>query len=315
MENLDEGQRTDQNTVMSIMLFLTFFLHSSTFAREIALTFDDAPTSSSSVYTSEARTREFIRLFRELSIPQVMIFANACKKSDRKSLRSQLGEYVSAGHLIGNHTCRHFRFDEVGFENFSADATLGEKNLGDLLSTPKFFRFPYLNEGTTERRRDEMRSWLLKNKYRQGYVSVDNDDYFFTSRLRTAQEAGKKFDLKKVETLFVSHIADAADYYDDLAVKTLGRSPRHVLLLHELDATLMFLGPLVQELRKRGWKIISISEAYQDTMYLEVPKNLYANNGIIAQLAKEKTGTEVRPQHFAHMKKELDRILKLDGTP
>ena len=71
----------------------------------------------------------------------------------------------------------------------------------------------------------------------------------------------------------------------------------------------MFLRALVTELRTRGWKIIGPLEAFQDKMYQQSPSNLYASNGIIAQLAKEKTGVETRPRHFEKMKKELDKIL------
>jgi hypothetical protein len=126
-----------------------------------------------------------------------------------------------------------------------------------------------------------------------------------------AKELGKKIDLKKIEGLFVRHLAGAADFYDTLALKTLGRSPKHVMLLHERDMTVMFLESLLKELEKRGWKIISADEAYQDKMYLEQPKNTYANNGIVSQLAFEKTGEKIGYGDFDELKTELNALLGL----
>lgn len=105
----------------------------------------------------------------------------------------------------------------------------------------------------------------------------------------------------------------AVSFYDDLAIKTFGRSPKHVMLLHEVDATVMFLDSLVKALRKNGWEIISVREAFQDRVYLEQPKNTYANNGIIAQLAMEKTGLQIGYNHFETLKDELDALLGNKG--
>jgi hypothetical protein len=157
-----------------------------------------------------------------------------------------------------------------------------------------------------------MREWLNSARYRNGFVSVDNDDYYFSERVSQAKDLGKKIDLKEVEALFVSHVAGAADFYDALAVKTLGRSPKHVLLLHERDVTVMFLGGLVSELKSRGWKLISATDAYQDEIYSSQPKNTYSGNGLIAQLAMEKTGEEVGYGNFKELNAQLDKILDLD---
>lgn len=126
-----------------------------------------------------------------------------------------------------------------------------------------------------------------------------------------AKELGKKIDLKKIEGMFVRHVAGAADFYDALAVRTLGRSPKHVLLLHERDMTLMFLDALLKKPEKRGWSFISAVDAYQDKMYIDQPKNTYSGNGIVAQLAMEKTGERAKYGDIKALKAELDAVLGL----
>lgn len=283
-------------------IFLIFLFSISAHAKEIALSFDDSPMPTSKHFTTFARTDELIRSLKALNVPSVMIFTNPCKRKDSASVIGQLKRYKDAGHLIANHTCSHPRLDDVGYAEYVQNIEKADQLLYPLFTGQKFFRFPYLNEGKEEKLRDQVRVWLKVNQYRNGMVSVDNDDYIFSFKINQAKDKGKKIDYEKVKKLFLEHIIGAVNFYENLAIKTLGRSPKHVILLHEMDATVMFIRPLVEELRKQGWKIISAEEAYTDKLYLEQPKNTYANNGIIAQVAMEKTGERIGYNHFDGIK-------------
>lgn len=296
----------------SFQIVLLFILCTSILqAKEIALTFDDAPMGTTKHFETHARANELIRKLKQLSVPPVIIFTNACRREDTASVIQQMKKYKDAGHLIGNHTCTHPRLDEVGFATYAKDAEKGDQLLSPLFPKQKFFRYPFLNEGKDETTREQMRAWLKENHYKHGMVSVDNDDYIFSFKINDARNKGKKFSYKKVQKLFLEHVVGAAQFYDDLAVKTLGYSPKHVLLLHEMDATVMFLDSLVKELRKQGWTIISAEEAYKDKLYEAHPKNTYSGNGILSQLVMEKTGQKVGYYHFDTVKAELNRILGL----
>ncbi len=156
-----------------------------------------------------------------------------------------------------------------------------------------------------------MRGWLKMHGYRNGMVSIDDDEYLFSWAINKAKEQRKKIDYKKVEKLFVEYLIGAAEFYDQAAVKYLGYSPKHVILLHEVDATVMFIDALVKEFRHRDWKIISAQEAYQDKLYFEEPKNLYENNGIIAQMILEKKHEQIAYKDPSETMAELNRILGL----
>lgn len=293
-----------------VSMVISVFAH----AKEIALTFDDAPVSSSLHFTSEERTETLIRKLSDLKSPAVMVFANPCKREDSKSLLAQLKKYRDAGHLIGNHTCNHPRFDNVGFRAFSEDAKKADELLQSLFSGQKFFRFPFLNEGKNQKARNQMRTWLQENGYRNGYVSVDNDDTVLTAKLNEAKKLGKKIDYAAVEKLFVKHILTAANFYDDVAVKLWGRSPKHVLLLHEIDGTVLYIDTLIRELRKDGWNIVSVEEAYKDPLFNEEPKNTDSGNGLIAQMYFEKHGQSLEKGYYdwRKMTDDLNRLLGLE---
>jgi peptidoglycan-N-acetylglucosamine deacetylase len=292
-----------------IFIAILFLAH-SVHAKEIAFSFDDAPAASTAHFTSEARTKKLIKSLKDLKVPSVMVFANPCLKGDQKAGLQQLKLYRSAGHLLANHTCSHPRFDDVGFEHFVQDTVKADQLLSKLFVGQKFFRYPFLNEGKAELR-DRFRSWLKKNGYRNGFVSIDNDDYLVSSKINQAKEQGRKIDYEKVQSIFLDHILGAVEFYDSLAIKTLGYSPKHVLLLHERDATVMFIKPLVKELRKRGWKIISAADAFTDPLYLEEPRNTYANNGIIAQVDFERTGKKAGFWDFEKLEASLNTVLNI----
>lgn len=294
------------------LVAISLILSTQSFAKEIALTFDDAPMGSSAHFDTHNRADELIRKLKLLKVPSAMIFANPCKREDSSSVLAQLKKYKDNGHIIGSHTCTHPRLDDVGFKIYSEDAGKADKLLSDLFPQQKFFRYPFLNEGKEGSLRDQMRDWLKQNHYRNGMVSVDNDDYIFSSKINQAKKLGKKVDYAKVKSLFLKHLMGAVEFYDNLAVKTVGYSPKHVILLHEMDATVMFIEDLVSELRKNDWTIISAEEAFKDKLYSENPKNTYANNGIVSQVAFEKTGEKLGYYKFDEIEEELNKILGLD---
>jgi peptidoglycan/xylan/chitin deacetylase (PgdA/CDA1 family) len=293
---------------------LLFFLVSSIVSathKQVALSFDDSPGGMTEYFSSIKRTQELIKKLSDLDVPPAMVFTNPCLGANTAATLKQLKLFRDKGHLIGNHTCSHPRLDKVGFEAYSKDASKADEILKPLFSGQKFFRFPFLNEGTQPQTRDQMREWLVHHQYRNGMVSIDNDDYVFSFKINQAKKLGKKINYEKVKELFLSHLIGAADFYDKLALKTLGRSPKHVMLLHEKDATVMFISDLVEALKANGWTLIDIEDAYQDPVYLEQPLNTYTGNGIIAQIATDKTGQHTGYFVFDKLVSELDKLLGL----
>lgn len=290
-----------------IILSLSFYAQ----AKEVALSFDDAPSKTSQHFNSIDRTNELVRKLNELQVPPTMIFANGCKGENLEAMRRQLTKYTDAGHLIQNHTCSHPRLDKVGFKVFSEDVEKGEQLLQPLLKGQKYFRFPFLNEGTDESVRDQMRLWLKSRGYRNASISGDNEDPTFSAKINEAKKLGKKIDYQAIKQVFLDHVISSLECNDELAVKNLGRSPKHMLLLHEADATVMFIDSLVSELRSRGWRIISAEDAYTDELYNEEPKNTYSGFGIIAQVVFEKTGKKKSCYDYSALTERLNVILDL----
>lgn len=182
--------------------------------------------------------------------------------------------------MIGNHTCTHPRLDDVGFDNFSKDAEKADNLLQPLFNGQKYFRFPFLNEGKKAKNQKQMREWLEKHNNDNAYISVNNDDTVLTEKINAAKKIGKPIDYKAIEALFVKHILTAAEFYDDLAKKHFGYSPKHVMLLHEIDGSVLFLEGVITALRVNGWKIICAEETYTVPLYLKKPTSTESVRGI-----------------------------------
>ncbi|MEL7519180.1 MAG: polysaccharide deacetylase, partial [Pseudomonadota bacterium] len=89
---------------------------------------------------------------------------------------------------------------------------------------------------------------------------------------------------------FIESHVEAAEFYAELAQRTLGRQPAHVMLMHENDLTALTLVDLVKALKAKGWRIITVDEAYADPVAVEASRydTPSAGGTLIEQLAWQK---------------------------
>ena len=80
-------------------------------------------------------------------------------------------------------------------------------------------------------------------------------------------------------------LLDYITFYDEIAQKALGRSPKHVLLLHENDLAAFFLIDLIQHIRDQNWTIISSLDPFSDPISQIEPDTLFNGQGRVAALA------------------------------
>jgi peptidoglycan/xylan/chitin deacetylase (PgdA/CDA1 family) len=261
----------------------------------LAFTFDDAPLPDTAVLGGKERTGKIIQALQEGDAGPVMLFSVSSRIDDATLQR--MHDYADAGHIITNHSHTHPNLHDVGSEAFIGDVTTAHDVLRGLPGFQPFFRFPYLNEGTTDSERDAVRAALEKLGYTQGYVTIDNYDFYIDRLIRDAVDAGDALDLQAVGAFYTDMIIGAAEHYDQIACTWLGRSPRHVLLLHENDASALFLPQLIDTFRAKGWEIISALEAYDDPIAEIMPDTLFLGQGRVAALAEMAGADPVALRH------------------
>ncbi len=274
-------------------------------AREIAITFDDAPTNDTATFTGEERTKRLIAALKAAGIEQAAFF---CVPRGRPAAElTRLNAYAAAGHIIANHSDTHRNLRSLPADEYLADIVAADAALKSFATFRPWFRFPFLAEGDTREKREAVRAGLRAMNYKQGYVTVDNYDWYLNTLANNARTTGQVVDEAALRDLYVETLIKAVEFYDAIAVKTLGRSPRHVLLLHENDLAALYIADLVGELRKRGWKIIGADLAYADPIADIMPDTQFLNQGRVAAIAHTKG---MKPIELVH--EEEDEAV-LDG--
>ena len=259
--------------------------------KRIALTFDDVPRGPGAFFTPDQRTAKLIAGLKRAGVRQAAFFitpGNLAEPGGRGG-EQRIAAYASAGHVLANHSFSHTRLSQTPADAYVADITRAEAWLKGKKGRRPWFRFPYLDEGRSDKgRRDAVRASLKAQKLRNGYATIDASDWNIDALATQAVRAGKKIDMAALRDLFVESHVQAANFYDGLARRTLGRSPAHVLLLHETDVAALFVEDLTAALRKDGWEIVTADRAFADPMGQAMPDVPSAQGTITELLAWEK---------------------------
>jgi peptidoglycan/xylan/chitin deacetylase (PgdA/CDA1 family) len=257
-------------------------------AGEVALTFDDVPAVDGHRFSGAQRTERLIEELRKAGVEQAAFFVVTGRLDDGN--RERLAAYAKAGHLIGNHSQRHARAAEIGSEAFLADLQQSHRVLRSLPGFFPYFRFPYLNEGADSAMRRSLLRHLTDHGYEDAYVTVNVFDWHLETLFQQALAAGATIDYAALRHLYVDTIWQALVYFDRVATEQLGRSPRHILLLHENDLAALHIADLVEHLREQGWRIVSPAVAYQDPLRSTTPATLPEDRRRVAEIAIREDG-------------------------
>jgi len=281
-------------------------------AAEIAITFDDAPRADSRLMTGEERTRRLIEGLRNAGVEGAIFFCTAGRIDGAG--RGRLAAYVRAGHYLANHSFSHQRPDRLGLEGYLDDILAADAVLRQFDQFLPLFRFPFLDEGRDAAMRDGIRAGLAATGYRNGYVTVDNYDWYLDVLLQNALAEGREVDYEALSQLYVEALAGGVAFYDRIARDSLGRSPRHVLLLHENDLAALYIGDLVAALQRRGWTVIPGPAAYDDPIADVVTETLFNNQGRVAAIAAEQGVARFNLIHEAEDEAWLERATAARGV-
>ncbi|MEO1576158.1 MAG: polysaccharide deacetylase family protein [Pseudomonadota bacterium] len=253
--------------------------------KRIALTYDDAPRSDGRVFTGQARAGALIDALRKVEAGPVAFFVTTRGIEGPGEGRERIARYAAAGHLIANHSHTHPWSHKTDADDYIADIDRAETLLEGFDNRRAWFRFPFLDEGRTAPKIEAIAEALDKRGLANGYVTVDNYDWYVDRKLQDALEAGRDVDYERLGRFYVQMLLYAAEFYDSLAVQVLGDSPVHVLLLHENDLAALYADDLVLALRATGWTIVSPDEAYDAP--LATPVTPYTSQGRVFGLAAD----------------------------
>ena len=256
--------------------------------KRIALTFDDIPRSAGAFLSPDERTVRLIAALDAAGVDQAAFFLNPGNIPERAGAEDHIAAYVAAGHVIANHSHTHPHLSDLTAADYLADIDAAMAALEGRGGYRAWFRYPYLDEGQADtEKRDAVRAGLAQRGLLNGGVTVDASDWFYEQATIDAVAAGKAIDMDALRDLYVESHVQSAEFNYDLARRTLGRSPAHVMLLHETDLAALYIGDLVAALRAAGWQIVSADAAFADPIYRATPDTAFAQGTVTEQLAWE----------------------------
>lgn len=298
---------------------LTFAQTAPKLDRAVAVTIDDLPAGMADRLPASnitAMTAKLLGTLREQKVP-VVGFVNEKKlykpgEVDERIKALQM--WLDSGFELGNHTFSHMSLNQNELKDWEDDVVQGESVLRILLAPKKmklrYFRHPYLDTGRDLATRHKAEEFLSQRGYRIAPVTLDGWDWAFAGIYEDAKQRNDtELQQKIVKDYLGYHDAQFA-YFEQLSQKVVGYEPKQVLLLHASNLEADHIGELIDVLRKRGYRFITLEEALGDPAY-SLPDTYAGEEGMgwLEQWAitqgKIPQGAPVFPQWVLERSKQL----------
>ena len=298
-------------TIFAALLIVLHF-DSAQAEKRIVLSYDDAPRGDGQLYTGDERTAQLIEGLEAAEAGPVLFFATTRGIEANETGLTRLEAYGEAGHILANHTHTHMWAHRTPVEDYLADIDLAAAYLTDLPNTRPWFRFPYLDEGRALERISALAEGLEARGLSNGYVTVDTYDWHLERQFQSALQGKHTVDYEALGELYVRLSLEVTEFYDEIALETLGRSPVHVLLLHENDLAARFAPDLVRAFREAGWEIVHPDEAYATP--LPVPDTHLTGQGRVAALAIDQGRSPRTIVHWGIQERAINDAINASGA-
>lgn len=237
----------------------------------VALTFDDLPAAGG-LPVGDTRAAIAGRLAAELKANHLKGTYGFVIGSDLQGdpdAQQALRVWIAAGMSLGNHTWSHLSLDNETAAAYEHDIALDEPPLRQYSRRDNWhwFRYPYLEEGNTLEKRNEVLAWLGNHGYRVAQVTLTFQDDDWSDPYNRCLA---KHDDASIAWLKQSYLDNAAEFIQ------LGRREQqiafgheipNVLLLHATAFTTLMLPRLLALLRQQGFRFAPLSRVEQDPAY------------------------------------------------
>lgn len=257
-------------------------------AKRIALTIDDFEWEWKACASSpEARNARFLEILRGRRLRATVFVAAQYVDSEPVGVRL-LRAWGKAGHAIGNHTYSHddFALKQTNLKSFERDILDAERALQKFPGYRKLFRYPFLHEGVSRKKRDGLRQFLSRCGYAMGGVTVPTCDWALDDDLTAALRRDPRTDPAPYVAALTEATLRKATTYDALGRRLLGRSVAHTLLLHYTRLTLLALPTILSALERNGWRLIDADEAFADPIFALRPDAAPCEGSVLYQIAR-----------------------------
>lgn len=244
--------------------------------RQVAVTIDDLPAGMADRLPAAditALTAKLLGTLRDQKIP-VVGFVNEKKlykpgEVDERIKALQM--WVDYGFELGNHTFSHASLNQVGLKAWEDDVIQGENVTKILLTQHKmklrYFRHPYLDTGRDLQTRRQAEAFLVERGYRIAPITLDGWDWMFAGLYEDAKKRNDAALQAQIVKEYLAYHDAVFAFQEQLSMKIVGYEPKQILLLHASNLEADHIGELMDVLRKRGYRFITLEDALSDPAY------------------------------------------------
>lgn len=237
----------------------------------LALTFDDMPAHGS-LPPGETRldiARRIIAALRADRVPGAHGFINGGFGEGDPQSPAVLKAWRQAGFPVGNHTWSHLNLETATAPEFLAQVDKNEPLLRRLAGRTdwRWFRYPFLSEGSDPAKRDAVRAGLKQRAYRVAAVTMDFGDYAWNEAYARCKAKGDSVAIAGLERSFLDAARVDALRARAMSRGALGRDIPYVLLLHLGGFDARVMPRLLALYRELGFRFAPLAKAQADPFY------------------------------------------------
>ena len=232
--------------------------------REIAITLDDLPLVASRMDTpgnQQRSTERFDRIVQAFTENKVPVTGFVIGGAIEKGQWAFIEKFRAAGLALGNHTYSHRSLNQIGADKYIADVDRADKVLAPIMTEPKYFRYPYLAEGTKESK-PKVLDYLASKHYIVAPVTIDTKDFQFNEQLyKVPFRAREKYIQQTMKKRYLDYVWNATLKAEK---KANGRPVKQILLIHANVLNSYVLPDLIQMYKQNGYKFITLTAALEN---------------------------------------------------
>jgi peptidoglycan/xylan/chitin deacetylase (PgdA/CDA1 family) len=259
----------------------------------VALTFDDLPAHATlppGVSRSDI-ARSILAALEAHGAPPTYGFVNAKGLDEGPDAVEVLRLWRAAGHPLANHTFSHMDLSANTAEAFEQDLLADEATLRTYMGKDgwRWLRFPYLHEGETLEKRHAVARFLKQRGYRVAQVTISFDDYAYNDPYARCLAKNDAVALEWMKESYLRRAEASLSASAESAKRVHGRDVAHVMVLHVGGFQTVMFSRLLDLLRERGMKLVTLEEAQSDPAYALDPDWPSASGGtLLGQMAAAK---------------------------
>ena len=232
---------------------------------EVAITFDDLITQGplpSGHFRADV-VKSIITALKAEKVPGVYAFVASSGSGSSQAQAEITKRWREAGYLFGNHTTTHPGLSVVTAEMFIREIDTNEPFLREISGGRnwKYFRYPYLDEGDTQAKRQQVRAYLARRGYRVAPVTFSLPEHRWEKHYADCMDRGNTKGLERMRTRFVDEAVRA--FHIAVSAARLAKEPQapQVLMLHGGALQADALPDLLKALRIEGARFVSLDAA------------------------------------------------------